>query len=78
MGSAQRLWNGNTLVCESAFGRLFEVTPDGRLVWEYVIPFFDEYPDDGSRNYAPGPQNSCFRAHRYRASDIPWLTAGAR
>ncbi|MHC5307957.1 aryl-sulfate sulfotransferase [Bartonella sp. LJL80] len=73
MGSAQRLWNGNTLICESAFGRLFEVTPDGTLVWEYVIPFFDEYPDDGSRNYAAGPQNSCFRAHRYAADSIHWL-----
>lgn len=26
MGSAQRLANGNTFICESAFGRLFEVT----------------------------------------------------
>ena len=74
MGSAERLWNGNTLICESAFGRLFEVTPQGRLVWEYLIPFFDEYPDDGSRNYAAGPQNSCFRAHRYPAEAIPWLS----
>ena len=26
MGCVQRLWNGNTFICESAFGRLFEVT----------------------------------------------------
>ncbi|KAF4121898.1 Arylsulfotransferase (ASST) [Geosmithia morbida] len=29
MGSAQRLDNGNTLLCESAFGRVFEVTSAG-------------------------------------------------
>lgn len=72
MGSAQRLWNGNTLVCESAFGRLFEVTRDGRLVWEYVIPDFAEYPHP-LREFITGATNSCFRAHRYRAESIPWL-----
>jgi len=35
-GGAQRLPNGNTLVCEGIRGRLFEVTGDGRPVWEYV------------------------------------------
>lgn len=40
MGSAQRLANGNTLICESAFGRIFEVTVKGVLVWEYIVPFF--------------------------------------
>ena len=35
MGSVQRLWNDNTMICESAFGRIFEVTPEGETVWEY-------------------------------------------
>jgi SAM-dependent methyltransferase len=39
MGSAQRLPNGNTLVTESAFGRIFEVTRTGQVCWEYVVPF---------------------------------------
>ncbi|MGD8240608.1 MAG: arylsulfotransferase family protein, partial [Armatimonadota bacterium] len=34
--SAQRLANGNTLICESAAQRVFEVTPDGETVWEHV------------------------------------------
>jgi len=34
--SAQRLENGNTLICESAGKRIFEVTTDGEVVWEYV------------------------------------------
>lgn len=34
--SAQRLWNGNTLICESAARRVFEVTPEGETLWEHV------------------------------------------
>jgi len=37
-GDAQRLDNGNTLVCESQKGHVFEVTPDGNMVWEYWNP----------------------------------------
>lgn len=72
MGSAQRLWNGNTLICESAFGRLFEVTPEGDTVWEYVIPDFAEYPAP-LNGFIKGAHNTCFRAHRYSAEQLPWL-----
>ncbi|MGB0696202.1 MAG: aryl-sulfate sulfotransferase [Rhodospirillaceae bacterium] len=72
MGSAERLWNGNTFICESAFGRLFEVTPDGTLVWEYVIPDFAEYPAPLNQ-FITGATNSCFRAHRYPAEALSWL-----
>jgi hypothetical protein len=37
-GAAQRLANGNTLVTESGRGRILEVTPAGRLVWEFMNP----------------------------------------
>jgi hypothetical protein len=37
-GSAQRLPNGNTLICESNVGRAFQVTEDGTLVWEWLNP----------------------------------------
>jgi arylsulfotransferase ASST len=39
ISSAQRQPNGNTLICEGANGRIFEVTPSGEIVWEYVNPF---------------------------------------
>jgi hypothetical protein len=39
MDNAQRLLNGNTLITESSFGRFFEVTREGAIVWEYVTPF---------------------------------------
>jgi Arylsulfotransferase (ASST) len=34
----ERLANGNTLITESEGGRLFEVTPAGEIVWEYINP----------------------------------------
>lgn len=32
-----RLPNGNLLVCEGPYGRLFELTPEGETLWEYGI-----------------------------------------
>ncbi len=37
-GSNERLANGNTFIAESDSGRLFEVTPRGRIVWELLNP----------------------------------------
>ena len=41
MSGMQRLANGNTLVCEADVGRVFEVTRDGEVVWEYAPTWFD-------------------------------------
>lgn len=73
MGSAQRLANGNTLLCESAFGRVFEVTKDGDLCWEFVNPHFAPYPDKETADIFPGESNALFRAYRYSLEEIPWL-----
>jgi hypothetical protein len=39
VSGCQRLPNANTFITEGATGRLFEVTPDGETVWEYVSPW---------------------------------------
>lgn len=75
ISGAQRLKNGNTLICEGANGRIFEVTDDGEMVWEYINPVTingiltqgETVPSDGQ-----GQQNSVFRAYRY-AEDYPGL-----
>jgi hypothetical protein len=69
MGNAQRLPNGNTLITEASFGRLFEVTTDGEIVWEYVNPFF------GGRPHAE--TNEVFRAYRYSHEEIARAQATA-
>lgn len=51
VSSAQRLPNGNTLITEGADGRLFEVDPEGDIVWEYVSPYFSDRPARTNRVY---------------------------
>ena len=85
ISSSDRLPNGNTLICEGAPGRVFEVTPDRQIVWEYINPFGVQRPsrlavqtEAGTRPTASvmsgGTEwaNAVFRAHRY-AADHPAL-----
>lgn len=73
MSSAQRLPNGNTLVAEGSFGRIFEVTAGGEVVCEYVVPYFGSFGQGVGMESSSGAQNAVFRAYRYAASEIPWL-----
>ena len=38
LSNAQRLPNGNTLVCEGTSGKFFELDPEGEIVWIYINP----------------------------------------
>ena len=60
-GGAQRLPNGNTLICESTKGRFFEVTPDKEIVWEYISPFMARRPPYWGWTLSA----LVFQAHRY-------------
>ena len=65
ISSAQRLPNGNTLIDEGADGRLFEVTAQKEIVWEYVNPYFGT--EEGART------NRVFRAQRVPYDWVPQL-----
>jgi len=54
ISSAQRLPNGNTFITEGSDGRLFEITPDHEIVWEYHSPY-----------YGKQLANMVYRAYRY-------------
>ena len=45
ISGARRLTNGNTHITEGQFGRMFQVTKGGAVVWEYINPYFDPGPD---------------------------------
>jgi Arylsulfotransferase (ASST) len=62
LSNAQRLPNGNTLINEGWFGRFFEITGDGDVVWEYVNPYF------GTRQKLV--VNAVQRAYRYTTEEI--------
>jgi len=73
----QRLPNGNTLVCSGANGHLFEVTPEGEVVWEYVSPVGDRTGDNYGihtvmTDAAGERYNSLFKCVRY-PTDYPGL-----
>ena len=69
ISSAQRLPNGNTLITEGANGRLFEVTPDKEIVWEFIAPSIEGQP--------PGRMsNSVYRAYRIPPEWVPGNPAG--
>jgi hypothetical protein len=63
VSSAQRLANGNTLITEGAAGRIFEVTEENEIVWEYVNPHFNS--ENG--------RNNMYRAYRVPYDWIPQL-----
>ena len=65
ISSAQRLPNGNTLVTAGAGGRIFEVTREGTIVWEYMYPLFS----------GANASNAVYRAYRVPYGWIPQLTS---
>ena len=40
IAGADRLWNGNTLICEGQSGRVFEVSPGGTSAGNGSAPFY--------------------------------------
>ena len=58
ISGAQRLPNGNTLICSGASGTLFEVTPKGNVVWKYINPVSRQHPGTpDSRPARPAADN---------------------
>ena len=67
MSGAERLPNGNTLICEGSEGHFFEIDSDSRIVWEYINPVRQGGPVTQGNE---APSNDVFRAYRYGA-DYP-------
>jgi len=68
VSGAERLPNGNTLICNGVEGRSFEVTTAGKIVWEYGNPVGAKIAHQGD----PITQRVVFRSPRY-APDYPGL-----
>lgn len=66
ISNARRLPNGNTLINEGMYGRLFQVIPDGEIVWEYICPYFSAW---GSEHGTLGKEPVNWI---YRAQPIPY------
>ena len=66
-GGVQRLPNGNTLISETTSGNLFQVTPDGKTVWQYVYPMNGNTPLKQGEQPSPFNLYGTFRNAVYRA-----------
>ena len=64
ISAAQRLPNGNTLITEGSDGRLIEVTPEHKIVWEYINPYFNTILGQFTNNMV-------YRAYRVPYEWIP-------
>ncbi len=64
LAGAQRLPNGNTLVCSGRQGWTFEVDAAGIVVWEYINPFSSGTPVSQGTTLLPS-SNLLFRMNRY-------------
>ena len=67
ISGAQRLHNGNTLICEGREGRIFEVNTSGDILWQYINPVGSAGPAPQGTNLS---NNATFRAYRY-GNDFP-------
>lgn len=72
VSSARRLPNGNTLICEGMNGRIFQVTRQGDIVWEYLNPHFGRWADHDTDS------GGDLTNWVFRAQPIPydWVPAG--
>ena len=70
LSGAQRLPNGNTLICDGAHGTLFEVTLAGKTVWKYINLLTSKSPLRQGESVMQA--NQVYRAYRY-APDYPGL-----
>ena len=79
ISGAQRLPNGNTLIVDGTAGTIFQVTPDGKTVWKYIVPrhyhisMWQEtgappqptYGTPDNHNPLDGTKNEVYRAYLY-------------
>ena len=78
ISGAQRLPNGDTLICDGIHGMIFEVTSSGETVWKYINPVGKTGPLGRDDTIPPDPakqgqfMNEVFRVVRY-APDYPGL-----
>ncbi|CDU25869.1 related to Ca2+-transporting ATPase [Sporisorium scitamineum] len=83
MGGAQRLpsptsagnapGRGNTLLTESAFGRIVEIDDEDNVCWEWINPHFAKYEEEHVARIFPAESNALFRAYKYPPELFPWL-----
>ncbi|MDD1622631.1 MAG: arylsulfotransferase family protein [Methylococcaceae bacterium] len=71
ISAARRLPNGNTFIDEGQSGRLFQVTPDGEIVWEYINPY-----SKVGKDALTGRTTTNYQLYRGQPVPYDWVPAG--
>ena len=72
VGAQQRFPNGNTLVTEGYYGRIFEIDRNGEIVWDYVHPLtntVEEHSKSKKKLFSTGLRQ-IYRAYKI---DRDWM-----
>jgi len=67
ISGAHRTKNGNTFINEGPKGRFFEVTPEGEIVWEYLMPYRGNIHELNGDPISPMPETHL----QFRSTLVP-------
>ena len=67
VSGAHRLPNGHTFINQGAMGRFFEVTVDGKVVWDYLNPYHGNIRKPNGDPFPPSP----FDMLQFRSTLVP-------
>ncbi len=73
ISGAHRMNNGNTFINEGARGRFFEVTKEGKIVWEYLNPYRGEMRKPNGDPISPMPLTYMEFRSTFISADHPAL-----
>lgn len=78
ISGVQRLANGNTLGFAGRHGHAFQVTPEGEVVWEYIVPILrgtapDAQPEDVYKTVLSDSDDNRIFTATWIAPDHPGL-----
>ncbi len=73
ISGAHRMNNGNTFINEGARGRFFEVTKEGKIVWEYLNPYRGDVRKPNGDPIPPAPLTYITFRSTFIPADHPGL-----
>ena len=73
ISGAHRMSNGNTFINQGAMGRFFEVTKEGKIVWEYLNPYRGDMRKTNGDPIPPAPLTYIAFRSTFIPADHPGL-----
>jgi len=73
IGGAQRIKNGNTIICNGPEGKFLEITPEKTIIWEYTSPYPTQFINDVFKiDYISASNQSPSTPDLYCEGNLKW------